>query len=72
MNRMGGHLYLREMERALVAEELAEPATTTVHWTLWCAVLAVTCAMVGVHWDIAWQMSCFVRSHFTVGREKCD
>src|SRR5207249_1797604 len=28
-----------------------------VPWYVWCAVLAVTSAMVGTHWDIAWHRS---------------
>ncbi len=28
-----------------------------VPWFLWCAVLAVTSAMIGVHWDISWHRS---------------
>src|SRR6184192_1302671 len=26
-------------------------------WYVWCAVLAVTSAMVGTHWDISWHRS---------------
>src|SRR5437867_10585401 len=26
-------------------------------WYVWCAILAVTSAMVGTHWDIAWHRS---------------
>src|SRR5438045_7123732 len=26
-------------------------------WYIWCAVLAVTSAMVGFHWDISWHRS---------------
>ena len=41
-----------------VAARAAERATTTiVPWYLWMATLAVTCAMVGVHWDISWHRS---------------
>jgi len=31
--------------------------TATVPWFVWCAVAAVTSAMVGVHWDISWHRS---------------
>ncbi|MEP7363475.1 MAG: hypothetical protein ABI972_09490 [Acidobacteriota bacterium] len=53
---------------------MAQAATTLPHitfrdaaearvvpWYLWCAVAAVTCAMVGIHWDISW--------HRTIGRD---
>lgn len=30
---------------------------TTVPWYIWCAVAAVTSAMVGAHWDISWHRS---------------
>jgi hypothetical protein len=30
---------------------------SAVPWYVWCAVLAVTSAMVGTHWDIAWHRS---------------
>jgi hypothetical protein len=35
--------------------------TASVPWYVWCSVLAVTSAMVGVHWDISW--------HRTIGRD---
>jgi hypothetical protein len=44
------------MQSAAVADEVAEPAVS-VHWTLWTAVVAVTSAIVGAHWDIAWHRS---------------
>jgi hypothetical protein len=28
-----------------------------IHWTLWCAIAAVSSAMIGMHWDIAWHRS---------------
>ena len=28
-----------------------------VPWYIWCSVLAVTSAMIGVHWDISWHKS---------------
>jgi hypothetical protein len=31
--------------------------TKSVPWYLWCAVAAITSAMVGVHWDISWHRS---------------
>src|SRR6202142_1106948 len=31
--------------------------TERVPWYVWCAAAAVTCAMVGVHWDISWHRS---------------
>src|ERR1700746_3016808 len=30
---------------------------STVPWYVWCAVISVTSAMVGTHWDISWHMS---------------
>ena len=36
-----------------VTSEVAE----RVPWYVWCAAAAVTCAMVGVHWDISWHRS---------------
>jgi hypothetical protein len=35
----------------------AQPASTAVPWFIWCAAAAVTSAMWGVHWDIAWHRS---------------
>lgn len=32
-------------------------APRTVPWYIWCAVLAVTSAMIGGHWDISWHRS---------------
>jgi len=31
--------------------------STKIPWYLWCAVAAITSAMVGVHWDISWHRS---------------
>src|SRR5689334_14362821 len=31
--------------------------THAIPWYLWCSVAAVTCAMVGVQWDISWHRS---------------
>jgi hypothetical protein len=36
-------------------------ALPSVPWYIWCAVLAVTSAMIGAHWDISW--------HSSVGRD---
>jgi hypothetical protein len=30
---------------------------SSVPWYVWCSAAAVTCAMVGVHWDISWHRS---------------
>src|SRR5712691_3482118 len=35
----------------------ARTLPVAVPWYVWCAVAAVTCAMTGVHWDIAWHRS---------------
>lgn len=32
-------------------------ASERVPWYVWCAAAAVTCSMVGVHWDISWHRS---------------
>src|SRR5438093_1550584 len=40
-------------QSALEGKDLQEG----VPWYAWCAVLAVTSAMVGSHWDIAWHRS---------------
>ena len=32
-------------------------ATGRVPWYVWCAAAAVTCSMVGIHWDISWHRS---------------
>ncbi len=29
----------------------------SIPWYIWCSALAVTSAMVGVHWDISWHRS---------------
>jgi hypothetical protein len=36
---------------------MPEASESAVPWYAWCAVLAVTSAMVGSHWDIAWHRS---------------
>ena len=36
---------------------MTTPRESTVPWYIWCAVIAVTSAMVGTHWDIAWHRS---------------
>src|SRR3979411_1723613 len=33
------------------------PSARPIPWYVWCAVIAVTSAMVGTHWDISWHMS---------------
>lgn len=35
----------------------AEATSTAIPWYLWCSVLAVTSAMIGIQWDISWHMS---------------
>ncbi len=35
----------------------ASPASNGIPWYIWCAVLAVTSAVVGANWDISWHMS---------------
>lgn len=39
------------------ANALARPNAAGIPWHVWCAVLAVTSTMAGVHWDIAWHRS---------------
>jgi len=36
---------------------MTQPRESAVPWYVWCAVIAVTSAMVGTHWDIAWHRS---------------
>src|SRR5689334_22263000 len=36
---------------------MARTEEKAISWQVWCVVLAVTSAMVGVHWDIAWHRS---------------
>jgi hypothetical protein len=38
-------------------QRLAVADTAVVPWYVWCAVLSVTSAMVGGHWDISWHRS---------------
>src|SRR2546421_5938059 len=33
------------------------PSARPIPWYVWCAVIAVTSAMVGTHWDISWHRS---------------
>jgi len=35
----------------------AYPRGTGIPWYIWCAVLAITSAVVGANWDISWHMS---------------
>jgi hypothetical protein len=41
------------------------PLAQPIPWHVWCAVLAVTSAMVGVHWDISWHRSIGRDTFFT-------
>jgi hypothetical protein len=34
-----------------------QPVTRSIPWYVWCSVAAVTCAMVGITWDISWHRS---------------
>jgi hypothetical protein len=36
---------------------ITSEATQRVPWYVWCAAAAVTCSMVGIHWDISWHRS---------------
>src|SRR2546425_6901218 len=36
---------------------MTQPRESPIPWYLWCAVVAATSAMVGMHWDIAWHRS---------------
>ena len=41
-----------------MAATLSGPSRiAAVPWYVWCSVAAVTCAMVGIHWDISWHRS---------------
>ncbi|MCS7023337.1 MAG: hypothetical protein NZV14_00940 [Bryobacteraceae bacterium] len=43
---------------AVVREQAAaHTSTATIPWYIWCAVFAVTSAMIGGHWDISWHRS---------------
>jgi hypothetical protein len=42
---------------ATSALTIASERSERVPWYIWCAVAAVTCSMVGVHWDISWHRS---------------
>src|SRR6266566_10115846 len=35
----------------------SQPVTRNIPWYVWCSVAAVTCAMVGIQWDISWHRS---------------
>lgn len=39
------------------AQALDRTAAVTIPWYIWASVFGVTCAMVGVHWDISWHRS---------------
>jgi hypothetical protein len=47
---------MMKVEAARV-DVLARDEAQTIHWSLWCAVIAVSSAMIGLHWDIAWHRS---------------
>jgi hypothetical protein len=34
-----------------------QPSSARPRWYIWCAIVAITCAMTGVHWDISWHRS---------------
>jgi hypothetical protein len=40
-----------------VAAASVSIASERVPWYVWCATAAVTCSMVGIHWDISWHRS---------------
>ncbi len=42
---------------AVAAPPVDKTTTAAIPWHLWCAALAVTSAMIGVHWDISWHRS---------------
>jgi hypothetical protein len=46
-----------DQESPLSTSEQALSQSSAIPWFVWCSVLAVTSAMVGVHWDIAWHRS---------------
>src|SRR5947207_14557298 len=35
----------------------SQPVTRNIPWYVWCSVAAITCAMVGIQWDISWHRS---------------
>ena len=41
----------------LAASSSSAPVGPAIPWYVWCAVIAVTSAMVGTHWDISWHRS---------------
>jgi hypothetical protein len=46
----------------MVTETLAPARARAVPWFVWCAALAVTSSVLGVHWDISW--------HRSIGRDQ--
>jgi hypothetical protein len=40
-----------------IPESISFPKANSIPWYIWCAVLAVTSAVVGANWDISWHMS---------------
>jgi hypothetical protein len=42
---------------AATSVTLASDRVERVPWYVWCAAAAVTCSMIGVHWDISWHRS---------------
>src|SRR5438045_6688981 len=42
---------------ALPPQPVTVPITRNIPWYLWASVAAVTCAMVGIEWDISWHRS---------------
>lgn len=45
------------LSRSPVASTFPSSAVAAVPWYIWCAVLANTSSMVGIHWDISWHRS---------------
>lgn len=43
--------------RARIAHRQMVAAPRAVPWYIWCAVLAITSALIGAHWDISWHRS---------------
>lgn len=44
-----------------VRNGIAKAVAVRIPWYIWCAVLSVTSAMIGAHWDISW--------HSSIGRD---
>src|SRR6478736_3821 len=42
---------------AATSRPTLQRTASAIPWYIWCAVLAVTSAMVGAHWDISWHRS---------------